>query len=120
MHPKPLIARSHALPRGPRVRLRLAQSRDVPAIQTLLQAHGIECQRFEIARLVRFDPRRRVVICATGLIERADTLLGVAAMDVDAHEPDLVCVDEALTDGLSELLEQALVSRAAALAARAA
>jgi len=116
----PLVARSHSLPRGPRVRLRLAQSRDVRAIQTLLRARGIVREPLEIARLVRSDPRRRIVICATALVDRNETLLGVAGMDVDAAEPDLVCVDETLTDGLTELLERALVSRASAIAARAA
>jgi hypothetical protein len=118
--PSPLVARSHGLPRGPRVRLRLAQTRDVPAIRALFQAHGIEWDPFGIAQLVRSDPRRTVVICATGLVDRNETLLGVAAMDVGAPEPEFVRVDETLTDGLTELLEQALVSRVAAIASRAA
>jgi uncharacterized protein (DUF58 family) len=107
----------HSLPRGPLVRMRLAQVRDIAAIRELLQAadSGIEA-----GELVRIDPRRRIVICATALIDSAETLVGVAAMDVGAPEPDLVCVDEALADGLTELLARALAARASALASRAA
>jgi hypothetical protein len=113
-----LLTRSHELPRGPRVRLRLAQTRDAPAIRALLQRPGSAPAALDIARLVRFDPRRRVVICATALIGSAETIVGVGAIDLDAHEPDVVLVDDALTEGLGELLRSALVSRAAEFANR--
>jgi hypothetical protein len=107
----------HSLPHGPVVRMRLAQVRDIPAIRELLLAAG---SGVEAGTLVRIDPRRRIVICATALIGTAETLVGVAAMDAGAAEPNLVCVDEALADGLSDLLERALAARASALAYRAA
>lgn len=115
--PPVLGAGSHAIHRGPRVRLRLAQVRDIPAIQELLRVASRD-HAVSAGELVRIDPRRRIVICATALIGTAERLVGVAAMDVDAAVPDLVCVDEALTDGLTELLSRALVARAGALAAR--
>jgi hypothetical protein len=113
-----LLDRSHALARGPRVRLRLAQARDAPAIRALLQRPGSDSGTVDIAPLVRFDPRRRVVICATALIGSAETIVGVGAIDLDAAEPDVVVVDEALTDGLGELLKRALGARAAEFASR--
>jgi uncharacterized protein (DUF58 family) len=112
------IAGSHALPQGQRVRLRLAQARDVPAIEELLRAQGTEREPLEVARLIRIDPRRRIVICATGLVDRVETLLGVAAMDVEATEPDLLCVDRTVSEGLTELLRAALASRAQAIVSR--
>jgi len=45
-------------------------------------------------------------ICATALIGREETLVGGAAMDVGAHEPDLPGVEESRTEGLPELLER--------------
>jgi uncharacterized protein (DUF58 family) len=117
-HGPVLGAGSFALPRGPRVRLRLARVRDIPAIQELLHAAGGPDASVQADELVRIDPRRRIVICATALVGTAETLVGVGAMDASGSEPDLVCVDEALTDGLSELLEQTLAARARALAAR--
>ena len=116
--PTSVFARSHVLARGPRVRLRLAQTRDVPAIHALLRAHGSERDPLEILRLIRIDPRRSIVICASGLVDNVETLLGVAAMDTEAGAPDLVCVDGELTEGLTELLHEALRSRAMAIAAR--
>jgi hypothetical protein len=108
----PLLTRSYELPRGPRVRLRLAQGRDVAAIRALLRGTASERDSLDIGRLVRFDPRRRVVICATALIGSVETIVGVGAIDLDAPEPDIVMVDDELTDGLAELLTRALVVRA--------
>ncbi len=108
---------SHELPRGPRVRLRLAQSRDLPAVRALLGADRLE--ELELARLVHPDPRRRVVICATALIGLSERVLGIGAIDVDAAEPDVLLVDRELTDGLDELLATVLVARARTIAAKA-
>jgi hypothetical protein len=122
--PGALLGNSYALPRGPRVRLRLTQLRDAPAIRALLERGGLDPEDLEVARLVRFDPRTRVAICATALIGSSDTLVGVGAIGLDASpyaEPDTLVVDAQLTDGLDQLLGRALVGRAEAIArARAA
>jgi hypothetical protein len=117
--PGALLARSYPLPRGPRVRLRLAQLRDAPAIRALLERHGVDPEDLQIARLVRFDPRTRVVISATALIGSSETMVGIGAIELDANplaEPDTLVVDEQLTEGLDELVKRALVGRAAAIA----
>jgi hypothetical protein len=122
--PGALLGNSYALPRGPRVRLRLTQLRDAPAIRALLERGGLDPEDLEVARLVRFDPRTRVVICAMALIGSSDTLVGVGAIGLDVNpqaEPDTLVVDAQLTDGLDQLLRRALVGRAGAIArARAA
>jgi hypothetical protein len=106
------------LPRGPRVRLRLAQIRDLRAISAFLAQRSESPEQLDLARLVRADPRERVAVCATALIGSRETVVGVGAIDVGATEPDLLVVDAELTDGLRELLEAALRRRADAIAER--
>jgi hypothetical protein len=113
----PLLVNYHPLPRGPRVRLRLAQSRDLAGIRELLARTGVEpFEELELARMVRSDPRRRVVVCATALLGSTELVIGVGALDVDAADPELLIVDRELTDGLDELLREALLQRARTIA----
>ncbi len=112
-----MLARSYAPPRGPRVRLRLPHRRDLPAITALLQAQGRAPEELGPARLVHFDPRQRLVICATALLGSGETVIGIGAVELShpLGEPDLVVVDDQLTEGLDELLRQALLGRATAI-----
>jgi len=118
--PGALLARYYVLPRGPRVCLRLARIRDLPGIQEFFAGHGLAPDELELARLVRADPRRQIVICATALVNGAETIVGVGAIDLERMpdrepEPMLLLVDDRLTDGLEELLADALMGRAQAL-----
>jgi N-acetylglutamate synthase-like GNAT family acetyltransferase len=116
-----LLSRSYALPYGPRVRLRLARRSDLPAIRVLLDQRGVPASELSLDRLVRYDPRRRAVMCASALVGGAETIVGVGAIDLShAAEPDTIVVDERLTGGLGELLAAVLVQRAEAHARRAA
>jgi N-acetylglutamate synthase-like GNAT family acetyltransferase len=116
-----LLSRSYALPYGPRVRLRLARRSDMPAIRALLDQRGVPASELSLDRLVRYDPRRRAVMCASALVGGAETIVGVGAIDLShAAEPDTIVVDERLTGGLGELLAAVLVQRAEAHARRAA
>jgi hypothetical protein len=111
--PGALLSRSYELPAGPRVRLRLARPSDLAGFRTLFDQRGIPVTEFELQRLVRYDPRRRIVICAMAPIRRAETVVGVGAIELGADaEPDTVVVDERLTDGLGTLLAEVLVQRA--------
>jgi hypothetical protein len=110
-----LLTGSHLLG-GRRVRLRLARSRDLRALAALLRAggHDRETVALAAARLVRFDPRRRAVVCATALLGGAETIVGVAALDVGGEMPQTLCVDPALGEefpGLGELLTRAVRGR---------
>jgi hypothetical protein len=122
--PGALLARHYDLPRGPRVCLRLARVGDLPGLEDLFARQGRPDGGLELARLIRSDPRRRLVICATALIGSVPIIVGVGAVSLGARGPDqpeLLVVDEGLTDGLGELLAAALHGRARALAgARAA
>ncbi len=117
--PGALLARFYPLPRGPRVRLRLARIGDTAGIEALLARRGAALDAVDLARLVRSDPRERVVICATALIGSRETIVGLGAIDVEdagVAAPKLLVVDDQITDGLDELLAGALESRAQALA----
>ena len=104
---------------GFRVRLRMARSSDLFPIRALSDRPG--SAGLEPAPLVRFDPRRRCVICATALIDSTETLVGVGAIDLDGDGlamPDTLLVGDEHADEIAELLVRALVTRAA-LAAEA-
>jgi hypothetical protein len=111
------VGRSYQLPRGPRVRLRMVGPRDAGAIRSLLTRQGLDLDELELARLVRFDPRCRAVICASALIGPTETIVGIGAIDLDAQTPDLVLVDDDAGEDLRQLVVGALVSRAQAHAA---
>jgi hypothetical protein len=99
---------------GLRVRLRLARRGDERPLVDLLLRIGVEAHELEVGRLVRFDPRRRVVICATALIGGREVVVGVGAIDFGAGTPDTLIVDRALAPGVDVLLIDALMGRLAA------
>jgi hypothetical protein len=108
----PLLAQTYPLPRGPRVRLRLATPRDASAIQALVErCAAAPTPHVDVAALVSFDPRDRVVICATALTASGETVLGVGVVDLDGADRPMLFVDRELTDGLDELLSRALQGR---------
>jgi hypothetical protein len=116
-----LLSRTYELRTGPRVRLRYARRSDLPGLRALLQQRGIEPTELELTRLVRYDPRRRAVICATAPINGTELIVGAGAIALEEEAlPETLVVDEALTDGLAELLGAALVGRARAHARRVA
>lgn len=115
--PGALLAQYHPLARGPRVCLRLARRRDLTAIADLYRRRDLAVQELSLARLVSFDLLSMLVLCATALIDSRETVLGVGAIELDRPtEPTLLVVDEHETDGLIELLSDALVAHATALA----
>ncbi len=118
--PGTLLSSSYRLPRGLRVRLRLPQPGDAPAIRALAP-EGLEA--LEVARLIRFDPRRRLVICAAALIDGRERLTGIGAVDLEgaAARPSRVLASGEHAEDVEDLLRRALEGRARALAdARAA
>jgi uncharacterized protein (DUF58 family) len=108
-----LLGHVYTLQDGLPVRLRLARSSDAPAIRWLLEAQGLNSADLDLARLVHFDPRRRYVVCATGLLDSTERLLGVGAIGLDgATNPDLLLVGEEHADEVAPLLRQSLVRAA--------
>jgi len=115
------FTRTYALDSGPRVRIRLARRSDRAAVVELLAGCGVGTSTDELARLLSYDPIRRLVVCATAPLDGADTLVGLGAIELRVGAgPDTVVVDERRTVGLGELLDAFLRSRALAHGRRAA
>jgi hypothetical protein len=113
------FARTHALPGGPAVRLRLGRRGDAPAVAALLARRGVDASEVDVARLLAFDPAVRAVICACAPVDGRETVVGIGAIDLRADaEPDALVADAA--DGLAELLFAALRQRAEGHAAHVA
>jgi hypothetical protein len=113
-----LLDRTHTMADGHRVRLRLAHAADAGAIRELAARRRFDADPLKVARLTRFDPRRRLVISATALIDGYETFVGVAAVDLERGEPfapDTLIFDERI-EGLGPLLLSALAMRARAIA----
>lgn len=109
----PLPSR-HRLHGDTRVRLRMPHGSDHQRLPRLCERAGVEPHAHDARRLLRFDPRSRAVICAVHLDGCRETLVGVAAMDLDeGAEPDVVVVDPE-HPGVRTLLHRALRERAAA------
>jgi hypothetical protein len=107
-----MLSRSFELPAGPRVRLRMAHRSDLFAIRALLEQRGVDATELELSRLVSYDPRERIVICAVAWLGGAETIVGVGASYLArGSEPETLVVDERLTEGLGTLLTMALADR---------
>jgi hypothetical protein len=104
------LERLHTLPSGLRVRLRLTRSSDRTGICSLLEG-GSGPGGLEPIALTRFDPRRRLVVCATALLDGHETVVGVGSIELGAPAPDVLIADER-ADGVGDLVARALVERA--------
>lgn len=105
---------SHTLPRGPGVVLRPARLADLDDLLSLAAKAGIVCEELELARLVRSNPIRRLILCASGVVDDVETVLGIGVIELaaSATQPSLLLVDTELTDGLGRVLADALVQQA--------
>jgi hypothetical protein len=113
MNDMSVFSRTYGLDFGPRVRLRLARASDLAAVVELLASRGVEADDLELRRLLSYDPVRRRVLAAVAPIDGTETLVGIAAIDLDDDaDVDTLVVDERLTDGLGELLGHTLRHRA--------
>jgi hypothetical protein len=104
------MARTHTLPDGKRVRLRMARARDEEALRVLLRRrprrHGADPRA-----LAHFDPRHRVVVCATALVGSSQEIVGMGAADLNSEQPPEVVIAEDQSRELAELLRRTLDGR---------
>lgn len=108
-----VFTRTHPLPDGPRVRLRLARPTDRNALSALLRRQDAEAYDLGVRRLLRFDPTERSVVGAFAPIDGQETLIGIAALDhLPAADVDTLVVDDRWRPGLTELLVGAVRERA--------
>jgi hypothetical protein len=101
-----MMAQSSTLAGGTRVRLRVARARDQASVEALVARTGAGCSDLEIAKLVRFDPRERMVICA--LLDITEVVVGVGAIPFDSDRPERLVVDDQVGEELGELLSSSL------------
>jgi hypothetical protein len=110
------VPSAHTLPGGLRVRLRLPHSSDRHRVAALPAPDELEA-----GRLLRFDPRRRLVLCATAWIGGSEALVGCGAIDLrPGAAPDLLLADETAAPQLGELLADVLRAERTARVRRAA
>jgi hypothetical protein len=116
-----ILGQTYRLADGGRVRLRICHSHDGEAILRLLDRLGLDAERLELGRLLRFDPRRRVVACATTLIDGSEALVALGAIEIGEApvlQPELLLVDERLDQSGRELFFDAIVGWARSTAQR--
>ncbi len=86
-------------------------------IKAFLAERGLAVDDLELARLLRFDPRRRAVICASTLIDVREAVVALGAIMLDTSAPDIVLVGHDPDGELRALLVAALAGRRQAHAA---
>jgi GNAT superfamily N-acetyltransferase len=127
-HPGALLATTHAVRGGLRVRVRLTRPSDTPAVLRFLEGLSPETRRRRffaatpaisdgiVRHFTFFDPRERVVVAATSPIDGAEEIVGladVAHISTGVAELALVVADERQGDGIGALLTEVIASLAA-------
>ena len=107
-----MLSTTHRLDDGLRVRLRFPYTTDRTAVLDLAERAGVAVDDMEAHRLVRFDLRRRRVVCAAAWVDGAERLVGIAATSHDGDPtPDVLIADEGRAPGVGHLLRAALVEQ---------
>jgi hypothetical protein len=75
--PGALLATTHEVGDGARVRLRLSRPSDTQRVRSFLEGFGPVPEHL-VRRLAYFDPRERLVVVATAPIDRSEAILGIA------------------------------------------
>ena len=107
-----LLTRTHPLPDGTRVRLRLPQAGDRAGLVALHARLGAPLDDMRMRRILRFDPRDRLSVCATVLTGLTEVLVAYGHVDRDGTG-SLVVADEIAAPGVSDLVRAALAARTA-------
>ena len=125
--PGAMLASTHELDGGSRVRLRLTRPTDLPKIESFLGGLSPDtlARRFLAATpalpdsLIRhfafYDPRERLTLAATLPVDRSEEIVGladVALLETGLAEIGVVVGDEAQGRGLGRLLAEAVASLA--------
>lgn len=100
-----LYSRYRTVPGGPPVRVRLAHAADRAALAALLARRTAQPDHdLAAARLVRFDPRREMTLCATTWDGGHEALAGVAVLPLDGDGHPTLLVEDGATPGAAGAL----------------
>src|SRR3954464_4716737 len=105
-----LLTRTHPLSDGSRVRLRLPHASDRAGLIGLHERVGAPLDDVRMTRILRFDPRACVSVCATVLSGLTEVLVAYGHVERDGTS-SLVVADEAAAPGVSSLVRAALAER---------
>jgi hypothetical protein len=108
-----LLTRTHPLPDGTRVRLRLPQPGDRTGLRGLHERVGAPLDDVRMSQILRFDPRACLSVCATTLNWRTEILVAYGHVDRDGAG-SLIVADEVMAPGVTELVASALAERTGA------
>jgi hypothetical protein len=107
-----LLSRTHPLADGTRVHLRLPHGGDRRGLAALHDRLGAPLDAMRLARILRFDPRACVSVCATVFEGLAEELVAYGHVRHDGSS-ELIVADEALAPGVALLVRAALAERTA-------
>jgi hypothetical protein len=105
-----LLTRTQPLPDGTRVRMRLPQPADRAGLVALHERLGAPLDDMRMSRILRFDPRACLSVCATTLSGKTEVLVAYGHVDRDGTA-SLIVADELLAPGVTELVAAALAER---------
>lgn len=101
-----VLDRSHRLPDGTRVRLRLAQTRDRADVHELLGRLGLRADELDVRRALRCTPGQSLSICATAWDGRRERVIGLGTLSLQGRRHTLLAPDRVtarlLAHGLGE------------------
>jgi len=108
-----MFGRLHRLDGGLRVRVRLARPSDQPLVADLLERLGFQPSHSLLLDVMRLDPHRRAVVCATALVGGTERVVGFGAVDLQsASAPATVVAEPEHGRELIRLLRGGLRARA--------
>jgi hypothetical protein len=99
--PLSLLAETHELPGGERVRLRLTRPTDAPLVLDFLERTSAASD-LKVRRYTFYDPRERMVLAAAMPADGGECIVGLA--DVEFGDAVKVVVDDERAPGLQALL----------------
>ena len=122
--PGALLATSHKLEDGARVRLRLTRPTDVRLVRECLEGLSAktrarrlletgEVTEETVRSFTFYNPRERLVLAATMLVDGSERVIGLADavfLDTGLAEIGVVVDDDAQGQGLGKLLSEAVAS----------
>ena len=102
--PGAMLATTHELDDGSRVRLRLARPSDTMRIAAFLEELGTDA---DVRELAFYDPRERMTVAATQPGSTGEEIVGLADVDIGSAAVAVLVADGGAERGVDDLLVEA-------------